>query len=177
MSFCSWGIAFPWIHLCLSITSLTNPNPTLTRFFEKGHWLYPSLLLMSKAPCQHHGGCWETFVFCRVCPLPVSWPWPQLWCISFFCTAQMNLISIEELLSHLLVHEARLQHHATATSLFSTPKPTANFFGRNRGYYSLHNGNCNHGRGHGPSGHSSNHFPISSQSSLSSDVSVKCAIE
>lgn len=63
-----------------------------------------------------------------------------------FVSTRIGPISIEELLSHLLAHEARLQHHEANLSLFSPQETTANFStcssnnGRGRNSHSCNNG-------------------------------------
>ncbi|KAA8524517.1 hypothetical protein F0562_010940 [Nyssa sinensis] len=55
-------------------------------------------------------------------------------------TTWIEPIGTEELLGHLLNHEAHLQHHATNVSVFSPSEPSVNFAFRGRG---------RHSRGHG----------------------------
>ncbi|KAA8519975.1 hypothetical protein F0562_014227 [Nyssa sinensis] len=69
-----------------------------------------------------------------------------------FVTTRIEPIGTEELLSHLLSHEARLQHHATNASLFSPNEPSTNFPSRGRGRNSHSRGGPNSGRGRGNRG-------------------------
>ncbi|KAA8539104.1 hypothetical protein F0562_025796 [Nyssa sinensis] len=69
-------------------------------------------------------------------------------------TTRIEPIGTEELLGHLLSHEARLHHHATNASLFSPTEPSAHFASRGRGRTFRSRGGPTSGRGRGHRGRS-----------------------
>ncbi|KAA8519335.1 hypothetical protein F0562_013591 [Nyssa sinensis] len=67
-------------------------------------------------------------------------------------TTRIEPIGTDELLGHLLSHEARLQHHATNASLFLPNEPSANFVSHGCGRNSCGCGGPNSGHGRGNRG-------------------------